>query len=177
MPEPTVAPREQTLWHGSPSTTLLLPHISGIVFVAIALPLFFTFFAGTMPDDTRAASMKTFGWIATAIILVIQLISLFIAWIRLRSTTYTVTNQRVLIEQGVFSKTVDEIDLRYVDDSQFYQSFIDRMLGIGNVTLISSDSSTPRYMLRSIKDPRAVRETVRAEAYQVSQRQVFTRST
>jgi len=74
-------------------------------------------------------------------------------------------------------KTVDEIDLRYIADSQFFQTFVERILGIGSVTLISSDANTPRYVLRSIKDPRGVRETVRAEAYQVSQRQVFTRST
>jgi uncharacterized membrane protein YdbT with pleckstrin-like domain len=90
---------------------------------------------------------------------------------------YRVTNQRVLVEQGVFSKTVDEIDLRYVDDSTFSQSLVERILGIGSVTLMSSDTNTPRYVLRSIRDPRGVREMIRAEAYQSSQRQVFTRVT
>jgi hypothetical protein len=42
---------------------------------------------------------------------------------------------------------------------------------------MSSDESSPRYMLRSIKDPRGVREMIRAEAYKNSQRQIFTRST
>ncbi len=177
MPEPVPPRREQTLWHGSPSATLLMPHIFGIIVVAIAVPLFFRFFAGTMPDEARAGDMRTFGWWAVGILLAIQLLALAIAWVRLRSTSYTVTNQRVLIEQGVFSKAVDEIDLRYVDDSQFFQTFADRILGIGHVTLISSDANTPRYVLRSIKDPRTVRETIRAEAYQISQRQVFTRST
>ena len=177
LPAGTPAPQEQTLWHGSPSTTLLMPHIAGIVVVLVAVPLFVHFFASTMPDEERASSMIGFGWIATALIVALQVIALIVAWVRLRSTTYTVSNQRVLIEQGVFSKTVDEIDLRYVDDSQFFQSFVERMLGIGNVTLISSDANTPRYVLRSIKDPRGVREIVRAQAYQVSHRQVFTRST
>ncbi len=171
------AVKEQTLWHGTPSPTLLMPHYAGIVFVLIGLPLFVRFFAATMPDQDRAESMIRFGWIATAILIVCQIIALLVAWMRLRSTMYTVTNQRVLIEQGVFSKTVDEIDLRYVDDSQFFQSFVDRLLGIGNVTLISSDKNTPRYVLYSIKDPRGVREIVRAEAYQASHRQVFTRAT
>jgi uncharacterized membrane protein YdbT with pleckstrin-like domain len=177
MPEPAIPQREQTLWHGSPSATLLMPHAFGVLFVLIVLPLFFRFFAGTMPDEDRAADMRTFGWYAVGILFAIQLVALVVAWVRLRSTTYTVTNQRVLIEQGVFSKTVDEIDLRYIADSQFFQTFVDRILGIGHVTLISSDANTPRYVLRSIKDPRAVREIVRAEAYQVSQRQIFTRST
>jgi uncharacterized membrane protein YdbT with pleckstrin-like domain len=168
--------REETLWHGTPSPTLLMPHYAGIVAVLIGLPLFVRFFASSMPD-VQAADMRRFGWIATAILILIQIAMLLVAWLRLRSTMYTITNQRVLIERGIFSKMVDEIDLRYVDDSQFAQSFVDRILGIGNVTLLSSDKNTPRYVLTSIKDPRGVREIVRTQAYQSSHRQVFTRST
>jgi uncharacterized membrane protein YdbT with pleckstrin-like domain len=168
--------REETLWEGHPSATLLLGHIAGIVFAVIAIPLLAHFFASGMPEE-RQPGMIAFGWIATSILVVIQLLALLTAWIKLRSTQYRVTNQRVLIEQGVFSKTVDEIDLRYVDDSTFTQSLMDRILGIGSVTLMSSDTNTPRYMLRSIKDPRGVRELIRAEAYQSSQRQIFTRAT
>jgi uncharacterized membrane protein YdbT with pleckstrin-like domain len=172
-PAPT---REETLWQGTPSPTLLIGHIAGIVLVMFGIPLLAHFFAMTM-DQTKVAGMISFGWWVTAILLVIQGIALLVAWMRLRSTLYRVTNQRVVVEQGIFSKTVDEIDLRYVDDSAFTQSFADRILGIGNVTLISSDKTSPRSMLRSIKDPRGVRELIRAEAYKNSQRQIFTRAT
>ena len=168
---------EQTLWRGTPSPTLLAGHVAFIVLVLVCLPLLVHFFASTAPDEARADGMVRFGWIATAVLVTVQLAALAIAWIRLRSTSYTVTNQRVLIEEGVFSKRLDEIDLRYVDDSQFAQSFVARVLGIGDVTLISSDQTSPRYVLRSIKDPRGVREIVRAEAYRKSQRQVLTRAT
>ena len=168
--------KEETLWQGTPSVALLAGHFAGIVLVLVAIPLLARFFAMTMEDD-GAANIVRVGWFATAILVVIQSIALLVAWIRLRSTMYRVTNQRVLVEQGVFSKTVDEIDLRYVDDSTFTQSLVERILGIGSVTLISSDKSSPRYVLRSIRDPRGVREMIRAEAYQTSQRQVFTRST
>ncbi|HYO77847.1 MAG TPA: PH domain-containing protein [Thermoanaerobaculia bacterium] len=173
-PEPM---REQTLWQGTPSPTLLAGHVALIVATLIGVPLLAHFFGSTMPDPERGQSMIGFGWIATALLIAVQLIVLVIAWVKLRSTMYTISNQRVLIEQGVFSKTVDEIDLRYVDDSQFAQTFVDRILGIGNITLMSSDQSTPRYVLHSVKDPRAVREIIRAEAYQKSQRQIFTRAT
>ena len=174
---PGPARKEETLWQGTPSMALLAGHAAGIVLVLVAVPLLTRFFASTMPEMDRAAGMVRFGWIATAVLLVIQFAALLVAWIRLRSTMYRVTNQRVLVEQGVFSKTVDEIDLRYVDDSTFSQSLAERILGIGSVTLMSSDTNTPRYVLRSIRDPRGVREMIRAEAYQSSQRQVFTRVT
>jgi uncharacterized membrane protein YdbT with pleckstrin-like domain len=176
MSAPQPAVREETLWQGSPSGTLLVGHIAGIVFVLIAIPLLARFFAATM-HEVQADGMIRFGWWATAILVTIQLIGLLVAWIHLRSTMYRVSNQRVIVEQGIFSKTVDEIDLRYVDDSAFTQTLVDRILGIGSVTLISSDKSSPRYVLRSIKDPRGVRELIRAEAYKNSQRQIFTRAT
>jgi uncharacterized membrane protein YdbT with pleckstrin-like domain len=169
--------KEETLWNGSPSMMLLAGHIAGMVVVLIAIPLLAQFFASTMPELDRAAGMRRFGWFATAILLFIQLVAFLVAWIRLRSTMYRVTNQRVQMEQGIFSKTVDEIDLRYIDDSTFTQSLVERILGIGSVTLMSSDTNTPRYVLRSVKDPRGIRELIRAEAYQASQRQVFTRVT
>ena len=102
---------------------------------------------------------------------------MFIALARIRTTLYTVSNQRVIIETGLTTKSVEDIDLRYIDDSQFQQSFIARVLGIGNVTIISSDKTLPIYTLRGIRDPRGVRELIRANAYQVSQRQLFTRAT
>jgi len=176
MGAPQPAAREETLWQGSPSSTLLIGHIAGIVFVLIAIPLLARFFASGMQVD-KAGEMKAFGWWATAILVAIQLIALLVAWIQLRGTMYRVSNQRVIVEQGVFSKTVDEIDLRYIDDSAFTQTLADRILGIGSVTLISTDKSSPRYVLRSIKNPRDVRELIRAEAYKNSQRQIFTRAT
>jgi hypothetical protein len=83
----------------------------------------------------------------------------------------------VMIERGLVTKALSEIDLRYVDDTQFFQGIVDRILGIGNVTIISSDKSSPVYVLHGVKDPRGLREMIRTNSYQVSQRQIFTRAT
>jgi uncharacterized membrane protein YdbT with pleckstrin-like domain len=170
------ATAEETLWRGTPSPTLLIGKLALLILILVAIPLLAYFFASA-GDPEKGGNLRTAGWVITAILGAAQLVNLLVAWMKLRSTLYTVTNQRVMIEQGILSKTVNEIDLRYVDDSQFFQSFTDRMLGIGNVTLLSSDTTTPTYTLRSVRDPRAVRELVRTHAYQNSQKQVFTRAT
>ncbi len=182
MAVPPVAPgaphagREETLWRGTPSPILLVGKMAVLVLTLIALPLGAYFFASTFSYDLeKAGDIRTAGWVITAILVAVQLVALAVAWLKLRSTLYIITNQRVMIEQGIVSKTVNEIDLRYVDDSQFFQGLTDRLLGIGNVTLHSSDANTPTYALRSVRDPRGVRELVRTHAYQVSQRQIITR--
>ena len=170
--------KEETLWRGTPSPTLLIGKIATLVAILVLIPAIAYFFASTVTYDLdKAHSLRSAGWVLAGILAAVQAVVLVLAWMRLRTTMYIITNQRVMIEQGILSKTVNEIDLRYVDDSQFFQGLTDRMLGIGNVTLISSDKTTPTYVLRSVSDPRAVRELIRTHAYQVSQRQVFTRAT
>lgn len=174
-PPVAAAANEETLWRGTPSPILLIGKLAGLILILVGIPLVAQFFASTAGDLEKARSLRTAGWVIAGILAAIQLIALIVAWLKLRSTLYIITNQRVMIEQGILSKTVNEIDLRYVDDSQFYQGLSQRILGIGNVTLHSSDANTPTSMLRSVRDPRGVRELIRAHAYQISQRQIITR--
>jgi hypothetical protein len=168
---------EETLWRGTPSWRVLIGKVAVMIVTVILLPIATSFAASRAPDIEMHSRISTIGWWITAIALVLQIVAFLIAMLRLQSTLYTITNQRILIEQGMLSKSVNEIDLRNLDDSQFFQTFADRLLGIGNVTLVSSDKALPVTMLHGIHDPRGVREIIRARAYQVSQRQVFTRAT
>ena len=153
-PAAAQAAREETLWRGTPSPILLIGKLATLIVILVAIPLLAYFFASTVEDLEKAGNLRTAAWVITAIAAAVQLVNLLVSWAKLRSTMYVVTNQRVMIEQGIVSKTVNEIDLRYVDDSQFFQGLTDRLLGIGNVTLHSSDTNTPTYVLRSVRDPR-----------------------
>jgi uncharacterized membrane protein YdbT with pleckstrin-like domain len=168
---------EETLWRGTPSWRVLIGKVVAMVLTAIVIPFAAGFIASHTADLDMSGRITKIGWWLTALLLLIQLVGFLVAMLRLQSTLYTVSNQRILIEQGILSKGLSEIDLRSIDDTQFFQSFTDRLLGIGNVTLVSSDKALPRTALRGIHNPRAVRETIRAAAYQVSQRQLFTRAT
>jgi uncharacterized membrane protein YdbT with pleckstrin-like domain len=164
---------EETLWTGTPSWRVLIGKVAAMILTLIVIPVAIYVDSHT----SGSGSITKIGWYATGLLLLIQLVGFLFAMLRLQSALYTVSNQRVLIEQGILSKSLSEIDLRSIDDTQFFQSFIDRLLGIGNVTLVSSDKALPVTVLRGIHNPRNVRETIRAAAYQVSQRQLFTRAT
>ena len=169
--------KEETLWKGTPAWSLLAGKILTIVLTLIVIPVLANFAAKSSPDLEAGAKLISAGWWLTAALVLVQLALFGLALARLLSTLYTITNQRVMIETGLLTKALSEIDLRYIDDSQFEQGVIHRMLGVGNVTLVSSDKTTPVYVLRGIRDPRGVRELIRSHAYKVSQRQIFTRAT
>lgn len=173
-PAPMTSP-EETLWKGTPSPKVLIGRILGLIVIVIAIPWAAHWLAGRTTAIDQQASIVKIGWWITAIVFVIQLVRLGIALMRIRSTEYTITNQRILIEHGILSKSLNEIDLRTIDDTQFYQAFISRLLGIGNVTLISTDKEEPVLVLHNVPDPRNLRETIRTNAYRMSQRQLFTR--
>jgi len=96
---------------------------------------------------------------------------------RLRTTRYRLTNQRLTVESGLLSRSMVEVDLRSVDDLVFRQGPVERLLGIGSITVVSSDRTAPRLGLLGVKDPRGTRELIRTQAYAATQRQLFTRST
>jgi len=168
---------EETLWQGSPSWRVLLGKVVVMILTAVLVPLAASFISSHTADLEMSGRIMKIGWWVTVILLLWQVITFLIAMMRLQSTLYTITSQRVMFEQGLFSKSLSEIDLRSIDDTQFFQSFMERLLGIGNVSLVSSDKALPMTMLRGIPDPRKLRELIRSRAYQVSQRQVFTRAT
>jgi membrane protein YdbS with pleckstrin-like domain len=166
---------EETLWRGTPSPKVLIGRVAGLIVILVAIPWIAHWAASNTQDLDKAANLIKIGWWVTAVVFVVQLIRLGIALMRIRSTLYTITNQRIMIEHGILSKSLSEIDLRTIDDTQFFQSLTARILGIGNVTLISTDKEAPVLVLHNIHDPRALRELIRSNAYRMSQRQLYTR--
>ena len=127
--------------------------------------------------ERNAVALRLVILLAVAVTLLPSVAVLLLSIARIKSTHYKVTNQRILIESGIFSKSLEEVDMRSVDDVEFHQRFVERILGVGEVSIVSSDKIAPRLVMRGIRDPRSTRELIRANAYQASQRQFFTRST
>lgn len=181
---------EQALWEGRPSLALVFGKILRLIIgaiVAVAFGYLIIQFGlpalESMSVDIRAMiepKATIISWVLVALLFIAMLPSaaaLFNTIAQIKNTHYKVTTQRILVERGVLSKSLQEIDMRSVDDTEFRQSFLERIFGIGEVSIVSTDKVTPRVVLHGIRDPRATRELIRATAYQVSQRQLFTRST
>jgi membrane protein YdbS with pleckstrin-like domain len=78
-----------------------------------------------------------------------------------KNQNYDLTSQRLKAHSGVFSKQTDELELFRVKDTKFDQPFFLRLFGLGNVILISSDSTTPVVMIKAVKDAQNLREQIR----------------
>jgi len=185
---------EQTLWEGVPSIkSQTMAITSTAVFAMVitaATALSFRpalhFIAGisdglakTVAEDEH--SLKLVMILAVVLAVGVRVVKLAWRIIALRSQHYRLSNQRLLIERGVLSKTITEIDMRTVDEILFNQAPLERLLGLGDIVVISSEpggrSNREQVRLVGIADPRAVREKIRTAAYEATGNQVFMRAT
>lgn len=98
-------------------------------------------------------------WVLTIITLGIFPIALYYKRI---FRSYVLTNQRLIVITGIFSKSVDEIELFRVVDSATDQSLIDIWANIGNIAINSTDKTGSVYM-EKIPNPHWVRDVLRQQ--------------
>jgi membrane protein YdbS with pleckstrin-like domain len=93
-------------------------------------------------------------WYIPLALVVVAIVLVFIPVIIAKSVRYRVSNYRIDYERGVLSKTIDTLELWHVEDVRFHQSLGDRLLGIGTITVVSHDDTTPLLVMHGIPQPR-----------------------
>ena len=122
---------EQVIWEGVPSMKMMVAEIVGAAVVAVGLPIgamllfdpALSAIGGLNRDipallDQQRGNIRLVLMVAVALAVALRLVK--VAWHAaiLRSHRYRVTNQRIVVETGVLSKRVAEVDMRSVEDVQ-----------------------------------------------------------
>jgi hypothetical protein len=186
----TAPANEEILWEGNPSLKAMAVSVAATALFAIVLPVAVYLAYAPVRDLVVHTSRDAANLVVehedgarTVIILAVvaavgaRLVRLGWRTVVLRSHRYGVSNQRIMVESGVLSKSLAEIDVRTIDDITFHQTLVERLMGIGEIAIRSSDPTNPRVRLVGVPDPRQVRELIRNSAYQATRGQLFTRST
>lgn len=97
-----------------------------------------------------------FGWYIPVLGLLAAAALIVVPVLLIRSTRYRVTSYRIDFERGLLSKSIDTLELWHVEDIKFHQTFLNRLLGIGQITVLAHDDTTPELLLQSIPNPRPV---------------------
>jgi hypothetical protein len=113
--------------------TILLSFLAGLVFIAVPIVL-----------ATFNKSIPAWGWIVA---FAIGLAVIAFPILKIRSVKWRVTNYRIDREYGLLSKSIDTLELWHVEDIRFHQNVVDRIFGVGDITVISHDDTTPTLTL------------------------------
>lgn len=84
---------------------------------------------------------------------------------------YRLTSQRLFLRTGVIARHSEEVELFRIKDVSVRQGVLHRIVGAGNVTVLSSDDSTPYLVLRGIPNPNETKELIRKGSREARQRE------
>jgi uncharacterized membrane protein YdbT with pleckstrin-like domain len=130
---------EKSVWVGRPSQMVNF----NIFFFSSSLFLFLLVFGGVN------------------LLLVIPLIYAFWKYMEIRSYIYELTTQRLIIKSGIFVRKTVEVEMYRVRDYVIVQSLFQRLFGVSDVTVKTSDQDNHEVILKSIPDGEKVKDMVR----------------
>jgi uncharacterized membrane protein YdbT with pleckstrin-like domain len=146
-------PGEEIFFHGHPSwRSLALFYAKGLAAALVA-----GIIAGVV---TRIANHHVqVGWVIVAV-LVVFLVLAIIGQIRRIQTTYSITNQRLTIQTGIFSRDVHQTRLERIQNVNSSQSLFERLLRIGTVEFDTAGESQFDFAFRGVGNPGGIVRTV-----------------
>ena len=86
-----------------------------------------------------------------------------VAYFRRASTVLRIYPQRITVERGILSKCYQDFNPRDIRSIDVDQSFFQRLVGVGTLTLSTSATVEAAEHIRSIPDPRGVRDLILAQ--------------
>ena len=75
-------------------------------------------------------------------------------------TKYTLWTDKLVIDVGFFVRRQNEVRLYRIVDFSVRQNLIQRMFGIGDIVVSSSDNSEADFVIREVKKPYEVKDKI-----------------
>ena len=73
-------------------------------------------------------------------------------------TKYMLTDEKLIIDTGILSRRQEEIRLYRITDFSVTQKLFQRLFGVGNIHISSSDNTQGEFTIFEIKKPYEVKE-------------------
>jgi uncharacterized membrane protein YdbT with pleckstrin-like domain len=97
-------------------------------------------------------------------------LALLYLWIRRSTVRYRITTQRIQIERGILSRTLNTVELFRIDDYEIRSPLGMRMVGHAELRLISSDRNAGDLRIKGIPNVRQIAEELRKGVLRERQR-------
>jgi uncharacterized membrane protein YdbT with pleckstrin-like domain len=134
---------ENELYAGRPSWRALMSFYLGGIGLAVLVVVILGLLAGE--------------WgLSVAIAAALVVLTLLIGYLRRVSTKYLITNQRLRISRGIVRRHVQETRLERVQNVNYQQSVIDRVLGVGTVDFDTAGTDDSEFRFDWVDGPEEV---------------------
>ena len=138
-------PGEQVLFEGHPSWRALLAfYIKGIAIAAVLGAVLAL--ATNLIDETEQG-------LVFIVVLVVIALTVLIGFIKRVATTYTITDRRLNIKRGLISREIQETRLERVQNVNYRQSAIQRILRVGDVDFDTAAGDDYNFVFNGVANP------------------------
>jgi uncharacterized membrane protein YdbT with pleckstrin-like domain len=103
-------------------------------------------------------------WSGNNLILIGLVIPVFYAfwkWLEIKTTRMNITDQRIIVSEGILSKTTNETELYRVRDTTIEEPFFYRIFGLGNIIVYTTDEASATHKFIGYKKPHWVKDQIR----------------
>ena len=143
---PKLGPGERVLFEGHPSWRAILDfYLKGSALTAV-ICLLVALATGVVGDETNSGLVVLIAVAGVGI-------TILAGFIKRVATSYTITNRRLHIKRGIVSRTIQETRLERVQNVNFTQSVIQRVLQIGDVDFDTAAGDDYNFVFSGVAEP------------------------
>lgn len=155
---------EKELWVGHTNWK----HFADLILVALGWSVIAVIVGFTMPRVMAwiVGVMAALGWLYVAGRILHAILNY----------RYRLTTQRLFIERGILSRTIDQAELIRVDDVRIHKTLLNRFTGLGSIEIFSTDTSDRQVTIRGVPQPEQVADTIRQRMRELRQKSLFVES-
>lgn len=134
------------IFEGHPSWRSIIDfYLKGIAATAV-IALAAALISGAIGDQTNKGLVVLIAIIGVGL-------TVLVGFVRRVATSYTITNRRLHIKRGIISRTIQETRLERVQNVNYRQNFIQRILQIGDVDFDTAASSDFDFVFGGVAEP------------------------
>jgi uncharacterized membrane protein YdbT with pleckstrin-like domain len=148
-----LAPGEEVMFQGHPSwRSIIAFYIKGLLVVLVV--------ALAVGLGTKIGNDSTDSTLVTLVALVGVAVVVLGGFIKRITTHYTITTRRLHIKRGIIAREIQETRLERVQNVNYNQSLIQRMLQVGDVDFDTAAGDDYNFIFAGVANPDEVVERV-----------------
>ncbi len=121
-------------------------------------------------NEQQRVLFRRYRIIAGLGIAVLVTLILLMKMVRLKMTRYEVSADRIEWSRGILDRKVDNIDMFRVIDLKLRRNLLDCIVGVGSVTVITTDKTDPEFTFEKVRKPRKLYDVIKKTSLDADRR-------
>ena len=143
---PKLHPGERVLYEGHPSWRAILDfYLKGMLATAV-ICLLVALATGVFGDETDSGLVVIVAVVGVAV-------TILVGFVMRVATNYTITDRRLHIKRGIVSRTIQETRLERVQNVNYSQTVVQRMLQVGDVDFDTAAGDDYNFVFNGVAEP------------------------